>query len=279
MVRWQPAHEAHAIERVCVTFRFPQDMPDKQWQKLLGSQTPKLQQESFGFADMRLASQIIIGPADVPQPPLDISNVPANRRIFRSESTGEELQLQPSQLIYFTSRYISWNYFKERMISLLSQFLHETLSVLNINIVKLEYWDRFVFNGEPNNVAYGELFRFGSRHFPNFLFDQVDLWHSHIGYFASSELNVKRLINFNVDILDIATAPDANSQIPGLPKRSAGLYSMAQDSIEASAAPDNLNKTEEILDQLHAILKDVLADALTAEAANRIALHSHQVSL
>ena len=78
--------------------------------------------------------------------------------------------------------------------------------------------------------------------FQNFLFDQVDLWHYHIGYFASSELNVKRLINFNVDILDIATAPDANSPDTWVTKAISWSLLHSTDSIEASAAPDNLNK-------------------------------------
>ena len=153
MVRWQRAHEAHAIERVCVTFRFPQDMPDKQWQKLLGSQTPKLQQEEFRFRGYAIGlPRYVIGPADIASAATRYFKCSRLTAVFFAvKALAKNYELQPSQLIYFTSRYISWNYFKERMISLLSSvFLHEEpLSVLNINIVKLEYWDRFVFNGEP----------------------------------------------------------------------------------------------------------------------------------
>jgi uncharacterized protein (TIGR04255 family) len=272
-MRWQPAHEANAIERVSVTFQFPQDMPAKQWQQVLGSQTPKLQEASFGFEDIRRSAQFIIGPAGLSPQPQDISNVPSNRRIFRCESTAEELSLQPSQLMYITPRYISWKFFVERIYLLLQHFIDESLNVLTLNSIKLEYWDRFVFDGEPKDVVYRELFRSNSRYIPAFSFEQSELWHSHIGYFVRFDPTVKRLINFNVDTLDLTNIPDANSPEPPPPKRSAGIYSMAQDTLEASVAPDTWPNVTIILDELHTILKKVLADAITSEAAERIALN------
>ena len=50
---------------------------------------------------------------------------------------------------------------------------------------------------------------------------------------------------------------------------------MAQDTLEASVAPDTWANVMMILDELHTILKEVLADAITSEAAERIALN-HQ---
>ncbi len=110
---------------------------------------------------------------------------------------------------------------------------------------------------------------------PGFPFGTDQLWHSHVGYFVPLAPSARRLVNVNVDVLDLAesAAPDQPLQ-PAIQRRSVGFYSMAQDSGPTSASPVDHHGTISTLEDLHTSLKAIFSDVITLEAADRISLNA-----
>jgi hypothetical protein len=286
---WQPAHEAHAIERVSITFQFAEAIPSKLWQATLNRATLEYQEKGFNAimegVELNLG-QLFTGqgfamPGGTPfgvGEPLPLTGQGAalpglTARTFRvvvGSQVREEISLSQQRFVYTSTRYDRWGAFSQRLYDLIGPPLEQALSVVNLPTIKIEYWDRFVFDGLPAEANYRELFRMESRYLPTFFFDMNDLWHSHVGHFASTAPTAKRLINLNVDVFDFADAAMA-----GTLKRSIGIYSMGQDTVVTppyfSAAAD----TAVVLDDLHVILKEALADVILPEMAERISLNGN----
>lgn len=225
-----------------------------------------------------VAGQAIPGP----QPPMvfGFGGMPAASpaparvgRAFRSvvgNEVREEVALFPSRFSYVTTRYDRWRLFRSRMLELLGPLFDDAMHDVYLSATKLEYWDRFIFGGAPDSVSYGDLFRSQSRHLPAFFLDAHSLWHSHTGYFEPTEAAERRLVNLNVDIFDFA---DSQPPPAGLTtRRSAGIYSMAQDSFALGHGPASSEDASNNLDALHTILKAIMTETISPAMAERIAL-------
>jgi uncharacterized protein (TIGR04255 family) len=266
-MRWIPAHKDHAIERVAASFRFAEGVPSKPWQTMLAAATVSFQQLGFNST-----SDVPVGFGQ-PIPGMQILTTPG--RIFRvitGNEVHEEVTLAPSGLVYSTVLYDSWGRYRDRALELLAPPLDRALQVVNLGSLKLEYWDRFVFDGPPEEADYSELLQSESQHLPSFSFRTNRLWHSHVGYFVQPGSSQSRLINLNVDVLDLIDAQPKSTDTSPVTRRSVGIYSMAQDSIEESHSPSNAVGTTSTVDEMHAILKQVLADVISDKAAQRISL-------
>ncbi len=292
-MQWQPAHEAHAIERVSLTFQFVEAAPSKPWQSVLDAATKDLQAHNFSFMINALSfpEVLITGAMQGQQPGLSIEMSPGGLitqhqlvtgrtfRILEGTSVREEIQIHRDRLVHQASVYDGWKSYKSRTLTLLGASLDKLLPLVDLANVKLEYWDRFVFDGDVREVDYSELLRSDSAHLPGFPFGTDRLWHSHVGYFTPLKGATRRLTNVNVDVLDLTQIAGATPQ-PVLPtlRRSVGIYTMAQDNIEPADSPSNHEGTLSSMDGLHAGLKAVFSDVITATAADRISLHPKALS-
>lgn len=176
--------------------------------------------------------------------------------------------------LFTTTHYGGWASLRSRLADALNNHLSVALNTVNVAAIKVEYWDRFV-SEDPADVAdYKELLNASSKYIAGFGFDTAGLWHSHIGLFVEPGSSEKRLINLNVDVVDITEAPDVE-EATGVPaqKRSVGIYSMVQDTMSPSAPFETIDGAYSTLEEMHTILKVVLADAITGAAADRISLH------
>ncbi len=291
-MRWRLAHEDHAIERVSVTFQFAEPVPSKPWQRLLNAATLRLPENGFNSTsddvELNLAQLVmpgggpfsqggalVIGPGGAIIGAGQPGAPPSTGRTFRvvgGNEVREEVSLHRHQVVYSTTLYDRWTSYKERMLALLSPLLDQSLPVVNLGTIKLEYWDRFVFMEAAEGADYRDLLRSGSRHLPSFPFDRNDLWHSHIGYFTQPGLSAKRLLNLNIDVMDLVEAQNTLTAQAPQARRSVGIYSMAQDTIAPDRTPASAAETQSTLDEMHAVLKETLADVVTDETAERISL-------
>lgn len=265
-MRWLPAHKDHAIERVATSFKFREALASKSWQRLLTAATVSFQQRGFNSSDV----QVGFGQ---PIPGIQIAMAPG--RVFRAitgNEVHEEVTLAADGFVYSTVLYDSWSRYKHRVMELLGIPLDLALSVVDLASIKLEYWDKFVFEGEPEEADYSELLRPASKHLPHFVFKAKQLWHSHIGYFVETGSSETRLINLNVDVLDLSDSQSRPANASPTPRRSTGIYSMAQDGVLKDQSPNKASETTSTLDEMHTILKEILADVISGQAAQRISL-------
>jgi uncharacterized protein (TIGR04255 family) len=274
---WLPAHEAHAIERVSVTFQLPEPTPTKPWLSSLEKATSQFAIAGFGSTDgvdinLPVGGALPVQPVGAFQP---AAPAPLSGRLFQRVIDGqvfESVEFHRSRLIYFTTRYERWDDFKKRSLDLIGSYLDEFLQFTSINALKLEYWDRFTFDGPQDAPNYGELLRRDSRHVPGFCLDQTNLWHAHVGYFSPAQKHEKRLINLNLDAIDLAAAPTNGGGTAEL-RRSVGIYSMALDSYGAES-PNSAAEAVLKADEQHTILKALLKDVITEPMVERISLNA-----
>jgi len=283
-MRWKLAHEDHAIERASLSFHFKEPMPSKPWHGLVTEASQLFPKKGFLVSSREFTSQLILaGPQTdgsapnfpYPQPLPEV--VGWMFRAVAGVQIREELAIRRNQFVYTTILYDRWSNFKGRIVDLLWWALNQALPLVDVEAVKLEYWDRFNFVGVPSEAAYREILRAESRYIPSFPLDDGELWHSHIGFFTAPGASARRLINLNVDVLDLVSAATQGSSTPSEgseqpePQRSVGIYSMAQDTVNAEKIQTSA-AIEPILDEMHGVLKGVLADVITDEAARRISL-------
>src|SRR5262249_33982930 len=72
---------------------------------------------------------------------------------------AEQLQVDATSIIYRTWRYVSWSWQVERMRSLMLPALNLVRDVASFGRVRLEYLDRFWFDGELQEANTAELLR------------------------------------------------------------------------------------------------------------------------
>ena len=268
---WKPAHEAHAIERVSATFQFKEAVPTKRWHTLVNSASSKLAQDfGFGhsFETVEFNVPSIVGQQVVWQG--GPSPAPTGRafQIIQGAEWLEEVNLQRTRFVYSATRYTRWQAFRTRTSGILSQYLKLALEDVDLALVKLEYWDRFVFDGKATEANYETLFNANSKYVSQFALSAPDLWHSHVGYFVPAPTG-KRLVNLNIDLIDL----NESNLLPGsevTTRRSAGLYSMVQNTIELQF--EALEDVYADMDRLHTMLIDIMRDVVTPQVAKQISL-------
>ena len=273
-MNWQPAHESHAIERVAVTFTLAGPVSTKPWQEGISDASKRITEEGF----------VAIGPPPMSQAGLSLLisargmelNPPGGLQFIRVEAEQmlEELALQRNALSYATTRYHRWASFHDRALDLIGSVLDFSLRLESLSSIKLEYWDRFVSDRPLSEVSYGELLRKDSERVPNFVFGISDLFHAHSGNFVFSDKFARRLVNVNLDALDVANSPGpgGDATIPGLFRRSIGIYTMFQDDLRPDQSPTSASETASRLEDMHLGLKELLAGIISDAAIERISL-------
>lgn len=287
---WRPAHETHAIERVSITVQFAEGVPPRLWASIIASTTLEVQALGFNVTVDEAFVGAPNGSGMIPQvffPQMAVNSVGQNvmqtqtlqtpdGRTFQLVENGdvvEQVSVRKTQFNYIAFKYVSWIALKQRMESLLSKALTHILETNFLHLLKVEYWDKFVFEGDPSIGLYAELLRDGSRHMPIFPTSVQELWHCHVGYFASSAVAHQRLINANVDMLDLAEPPSPDAApIPSKPQRAAGIYTMVQDVFDQTAAFDGWLPTALALDEMHEVTNSVFADIVNDSMTVRVGL-------
>lgn len=289
---WIPAHERHAIERVSLTFELSGALPIKLLSNLMAGAASKLASKgldsvteamelNFPPAIMQQGAffaspQISVGPNGLvvggQAQPFQASG--RTYRLIRAGEVKEELQLHKNRVVYMAVEYDGWVGFRQRFLDLAGEFLERSITVAGIDAVKLEYWDRFTFDGNQENIDFLQLIRENSPYVADFARSQKGLWHSHIGFFTEPGSAEKRLVNLNVDVVDLAEAITQTGE--RLERRSVGIYSMVQDTFDRDHALETTEHAVSTTDEMHTILKDVLTNVITTEIAERISLN-HQV--
>lgn len=273
---WRSVHEAHAIERASVIFLFQEDITTKTWLPLIDDTGRML--FSLGFvpvAPTQASGEIIINLGAQLNITQGVNNEMRVFRITRANELIEEIVLQRKSIQYTTTRYSRWQHFRARVASLAENIAKSMFSATNIDAIKMEYVDRFVFEGKPPAADFSEALNAESKYLPRFPQTMKDLWHTHVGYFIVGVNGQKRLINANLDALDMTPRilPPESSTMDAV-RRSLGIYTMAEDRFRepGARAPDTLDQALVVADQMHAVLKDVLRDIINPKLADSISL-------
>lgn len=261
---WQPIHPNHAIERTRIAVQFRDALPLR---TVLGvGEGFEKTRTDFGFGprvEVQSHSIVVDLAGQGQQPVAQQSRGWQFRREAAPGAIVEALVFTPEGIVYENVEYVRWAEFWDRASRLLLPLVQMSAEVTDLRSFSLEYFDRFVFSGEPTAASPALLIPDGmASDLPDMPRSGAELWHLHRGWFETLH-GIRVLVNQNIDANDVH-GPDGNI------RRSVGIYTKierrnANEIVDACSVADDLNR-------MHVISKTVVANVLRPEIQARIGL-------
>lgn len=268
--RFEPIHEAHAIEQVLFALQFAKPVDDATFAKVR-DEANKFKDGLPGRADIQ-SFALSIG---APVPAGAISSGPPAGIVFnksRPDGTIEnELRLDRSSVTFRTTSYTRWDAIWAVARSYFDAIIPIYVEKADILGIGLNFVDRFPWVGAITECRPRLLLREASKYLCPHLFDTQDLWHSHTGAFLRIDNATKRLLNINAECVD-EIRPDGLRRVVAI---TTGLTDFMNQpgftasNITAANAGEFLNAR---MNQLHAFSKEVFGNVINNEMSKRIAL-------
>lgn len=264
LARFDPILPAHAIERCAATIMFDQPLPQKPFERLLADFTLRL-------SEIRLKPAATSGANiefDAARGQITV-NPHGQSQVYISIDNTSQLILFPNMVSWHTTKYVRWAPFRGEYERFLFPLLKTFIEVVSVTKVKLEYWDRFIWTGSPSEIDPWLLLNKNNGLLANSAVRPGTAWHSHCGWFEQLKEKNRRLVNVNIDVVDLI-----QSGRPTTP--SIGIYTMMQDDLERGDEASTLNIVSESLTNLHEVLKGLFASIILDTIADRIALKAEK---
>lgn len=259
----KPRHEAHAIERVRLLFKFREAIPSKVVARstlLAREQASELGFDSVGPAESAIAT-IKLQAHNVPQTEPSAKNGFVMRR-HQDGVVVEEVGFRDMVYGYMTQTYGRWDSLVARLEEALLPALESVRDVADLDAIKLEYWDSFFFEGNPLDADVSELLNVVETAIPTEVFAGNSTWHSHVGWFEG-EAESPTLINRNVDVVDVS-----NEEAQDV--RSLGIYTLVER--RSKSAPLDFQNVRELIDSMHNRSLLLFGESLSAEYRDQIGI-------
>lgn len=239
---WKPRHEAHAIERVRLLFTFREPIPSRVIAK--SSAEIRANPGELGFDEVGPAKSSI--PTIKLQGNAALQTEPAaqNGFVMRRNQDGavvEEVGFRDLVFGYMTKTYGRWDSLVKRLEEVLLPALDNVTEVAELDAIKLEYWDSFVFDGDPLEADVVELLGEVDPSIPEAVRKGSSAWHSHVGWFEGSDER-PILINRNFDAVDVSNGD-------GEDRRSLGIYTLVEN--RSGSKVMEIEEAREIIEIMH----------------------------
>jgi uncharacterized protein (TIGR04255 family) len=277
--QWEPVHKAHAIEVVGASVAFSEPLPDVLFKKVLrAAEAPadaaglRGRMAVFNEFDVEMGMEGTrrFSPAKS-TPGLSFRRMEPTGIDLPQNRATEELVVERQAFTYRTFEYIRWGGFKRSLIALFRPPLAVALDAVAVQHIRLEYRDRFFFDGPPQDAAPGALLRQGSEWISPHIFRRADAWHAHTGAFEPSEGAEQRLILIVIDATEMMPVgrPDGSRM------RSVTIMTAGQDNFAVANAEADVQSADTFfgrLDSVHTLLKSLLSNILCDDMIDRIGL-------
>jgi hypothetical protein len=279
MAGWRPIHDNHAIAVMAAVVTFAQPIPDRLLKAALEASEQAASELGLGSKAPIKALQIAVGSDGI------LQTGPSGRvqgqtfdALFEtpegmpiSTQMAEQLQIDHRLVIYRTWRYVSWKRQFDRICKLMTPALESVKSAVAFASIRLEYLDRFSFEGDAAVADPKKLLRIGCPLIAPHVFSAQDLWHSHTGSFVATADRCKRLQQVMIDAIEEPYPPKEGVA----PVRWINITTALEDRFTQLPADDQENDVITVfqtLDTMHASLKEILASVITEALAKQIYL-------
>lgn len=206
---WKMINQSNAVEGMALTIRFGEPVNSLVAKRVIAALESIAPSE--GFIDKQPLQQIQIDVASqavrqTATAGISFQHVSVERNNFGivEQTLSRQLIFQPEQIILQINRYRSWE--KERVAA--QKFFRAALDILAVVVpiqaLRLEYLNRFVFEGSPESVSVSALLK-ESELVSSIGLKSNNLWHSHSGRFDQQDEFSRRLIQINADMQDLAS--------------------------------------------------------------------------
>lgn len=267
---WKSHNPAHAIQQVTAKLKFTQPVTDIPWRKI--NDATRATAHKMGLIAEQPIQDInfamMSGGMEGGFSPVGIEFL----RLERPDFYSEKIAILRDEVSVEEWRYTRWAAFSEKLNALMLPIVTHFAQTVPVLSVQLEYIDLFQSKtpGEATDIS--EILRHPNNFIPSESFSQDQTFHSHTGYFQRKDDITKRLVNVDVDVVDVRT--------PVQPKalRSVRIRTNISDFFNQegyTAISDEAFNTEFIASRLydqHIELKDLLSSILSEEATDAISL-------
>lgn len=263
--RFEPLHEAHAIEQVAFAFQVDRPLDDSLFSQIC-DESEKYKTDLPGRVDMQ-GMMFAMGTSG----PTASSVVGiAYRRTNPAGVIEAELRIERVSISFRTTVYTRWDSVWAQARKYFDELVPKYLKAARIAGISLNYLDRFVWRGAASSLKPDLLLRKESLYVAPHVYGESDMWHSHTGVFLRPDAQTKRLLNVNIDCVDgnpptkarnilITTLVNDTFDQPGYEKSS---------FVEKDAA----SILDERMQQLHNFGKVVFGNVINDEVRGRIGL-------
>jgi uncharacterized protein (TIGR04255 family) len=278
---WRPIHDNHAIAAMAAVVTFAQPIPDRLLKATVEASEQAASELGLGSKAPIKALQIAVGSdgtlqtgssAAVQGQTFDaLFETPDGLPI--STQVAEQLQVNQRAIIYRTWRYVSWKWQFDRISKLMARPLQTVKSAVAFGNIRLEYLDRFRFDGDVAAADTKQLLRIDCPLIAPHVFMARDLWHCHTGSFLTTIDHRKRLQQVMIDAIDEPYPPQEGVT----PVRWINITTALEDRFTQQLTDDqeiDVDAVFQTLDTMHDSLKETLASIITEPTAKQIYLRN-----
>lgn len=196
------------------------------------------------------------------------AQVPTNQNghVLRRVENGaiiEELGLRDGRFGYVSTVYGRWENLRERLDNTLMPPLAAVSAAVDIEAIKLEYWDSFWFDGDKEQADASELIHEFHPALPKNAISGGSLWHSHHGWFEGDP-EMPILVHLNLDSVDRTNKETKDT------KRFLGIYTLLEQ--RSGNRGIEIEGIAEHLDLLHKRSVTILGKTLNADIRAQIGI-------
>jgi uncharacterized protein (TIGR04255 family) len=269
---WRPIQEQHAIVAVGAVIQFREELSQRVLRKVVATAEEAAFAQGLRSRSRTNSLQVQIGELGRAEK----IETPAGGYMFTSlsragddesvpDTVSEQLVLESHRVLYRTMIYPSWGKVVDKLKTLFVPAVRIALEVAAPQSYRLEYLDRFWFDGDPEDALAEQLLTTESKFLPPHIFGSRTQWHVHTG----SYVGLNQVLQINADCID-------RDDIVGVdtPRRSVNLVTALEQRFPSDEASDGLT-AEDVLDgfiQMHGDLKNVLRDIISPEMSEAIHL-------
>jgi uncharacterized protein (TIGR04255 family) len=261
---WKPRHEAHAIESVRLLFTFREPVPSKVIAKSsheIRQRATDLGFDAVGPTQSSIAT-IKLQAHNTPQTEPSIQNGFVMRR-HQDEAVVEEVGFRDMVYGYMTKTYGRWESLVARLEDALLPALDNISDIAELDAIKLEYWDSFVFEGNPLEANVSKLLSVVDAAIPTDVCAGSSAWHSHVGWFEGDE-EAPTLINRNIDVADTSNREGQNM-------RSLGIYTLVER--RSKSTPLDFQSVRDLINCMHNRSLLLFGESLSEEYRRQIGIN------
>ena|ERR1700737_4317235 len=273
---WHPIHDNHAIDVMAAVVNFAEPIPELIFKKALKVSEDVAFSKGLRSRHATQGAQVMLAVAADGSQSLVPGPSVSQGRSFNSllelsedqpipNRVAEQLQVTNSYVAYRTWQYVSWTWQLARMKELLGPSLSMANNVVFFGSQRLEYLDRFRFDGEAQSATVGDVLRPGSERLAPHIFSRTDLWHSHTGAYRTDDGATKKLEQIHVDAVDDPIIGPSST-------RWINLMTAREDRFNDREVDQNVDGVFANFDIMHGELIEILASVVTPGIADRIYL-------
>ena len=249
---WKPKNETHAIERMTIGINFRQPISYELIEKFSGEIAKDHEKHGFNNLSPIWATTLELVPeVQIVGKQKGKAGI-VMKRYNEQKRVEEELGFRDKLFYYNTLSYERWSSIKTRLQSILFPVVLNATREFEVESIRLEYWDNFIYQGEPQKADISKIFSKFQTIVPQNNLKGNFPWQSLYSWYEEFEPE-PTLIRQAFNARDIVNQDDSKTRI-------LDVYSLVEKHLNKVVKKDaEINK---IIDKLHETSLRIFSDVL-----------------